>query len=312
MTVKRHPNFLIIGAAKSGTTSLHNYLAQHPNIFMSDPKEPGFFAARELKHPMKGPGDSRLQKLAYLHPDDYLGLFSAATSQSAIGESSTIYLYSESAAEQIADFYPDMKIIVILRNPVDRAYSQYCQRFASGTEPLTRFEDALAAEPERIKNGWHPIWHYSRRGHYCEQLKRYFKHFATHDIRVNLFEDLKQHGDQLVRDTLDFLAVDANYPIDTATQHNATPFIPRSSSLTRFMARPTQFTRAIELLTPRKILTNAKQGLRRFNRRSKPPMSEEARANLQKRFRQEIVELQDLIDRDLSHWLYPNCSSGVR
>lgn len=148
----RHvPNFFIVGAAKSGTTSLYHYLKQHPEIYMSPVKEPKYFLASINKFPHNGPGDIEVDKKIIRTWDEYLKLFSNASVEKCIGEASCGYLYyCELVAPSIKRISPEAKIIIVLRNPVERAFSAYCYLFREGRETLS-FEEALKIEEERKK-----------------------------------------------------------------------------------------------------------------------------------------------------------------
>ena len=166
------PNFLIIGAAKAGTTSLYRYLEQHPEVYMSPVKEPKFFALGGERLDYRGPGDeARMRGASVTSLEDYRELFRGVSTETAVGEASTLYLYSERAAARIKHHVPDVKLIAVLRNPVDRAYSDFLHLVRDGIEPLTDFPQALEAEESRIRSRWAPMWHYRRRGFYHPQLK---------------------------------------------------------------------------------------------------------------------------------------------
>ena len=146
----RLPTFLVIGAAKSGTTSLHRYLGQHPDIFVSRVKEPGFFAFEGQSLDFDGPGDEWIQQTVATNIDAYAHHFEGVTSEKAIGESSPVYLYSKEAPGRIATHLENPHLIAILRDPVDRAFSQFLFFVQCGREPLRDFGAALDAESSRI------------------------------------------------------------------------------------------------------------------------------------------------------------------
>jgi hypothetical protein len=165
------PNFFIVGAAKAGTSSLYQYLRQHSQVYLSYPvKEPNFFAF-----------DGEIIKFNGLHtqaetlPDSltslvaYEELFKDSMNYPARGEASTLYLYCPGTAERIRSLVPDAKLIVVLRQPADRAYSHYIMMVRSGREWLS-FEEALEQERTRIEQSWSPTWHYRETGYYHEQL----------------------------------------------------------------------------------------------------------------------------------------------
>jgi len=213
------PNFLVIGAAKSGTTSFFDYLGQHPDIFISPVKEPNFFAFS---------GESSLDYHISDIPwvlgsvrnfEDYRGLFSRANSHNAIGEASGTYLFHPRAAERIHRFIPDAKLIAILRNPVDRAYSAWLMHHRRGKEKRP-FKEILAMneQPTRYYRG-----SYLEKGLYCQQLMRYFKYFDRDQIRIFLYDQLCDDPHSLVQETYSFLGVDSGFNADLSARHNIAP-----------------------------------------------------------------------------------------
>ncbi|EPZ44556.1 hypothetical protein N007_10785 [Alicyclobacillus acidoterrestris ATCC 49025] len=153
------PNFLVIGAAKAGTTALYRYLSQHPEVFMPSIKEPNYFALANREVRFQGPGDDRTNRSSITRFADYQALFDEADGYQAVGEASPMYLYTADAANRIHDLIPNVKLIVILRDPVERAHSAYLHLRRDEREPLANFADAIAAEEERIAKHWAPMWH---------------------------------------------------------------------------------------------------------------------------------------------------------
>ena len=154
------PNFLIIGSAKAGTTSLHYYLNQHPEIYMTAVKEPRFFALEGKNLNFSGPDKDIINSTSVTTYEEYIALFEEVSSEKAIGETSPLYLYSEKAIQRIHHYLPDVKLIVILRNPIDRAFSCYTHLLREGYESLS-FADSLKAEEGRIHDNWAHLWHYT-------------------------------------------------------------------------------------------------------------------------------------------------------
>lgn len=188
----KKPDFFVVGAAKSGTSSLYNYLAQHPAVFMAEPKEPHFFS--EYRPPVE----------EVKHLDEYLDLFQDVPDSVRAGEASTSYLYSEIAAQNIDRLRPDAKIIAVLRDPVSRAYSQYWNQIQEGVEPLS-FKETLAAEPERIEQYWWYGFHYVEGDRYAEQVERDMELFCRDTVRVHLFEDPRRDTVRVRQDIFSFL-----------------------------------------------------------------------------------------------------------
>ena len=148
---KKLPNFLLVGAAKCGTSSLHKYLDQHPEIFMSKHKEPRFISSQATPFPLNGPGDHKVEAWYVKNYDDYEKLFEGAGEYPAVGESSadTLYFY-KGTIPVIKKYLGDPKIVIMLRNPVKRAFSAYQHLVRDLREDLS-FEEGLEREPERIE-----------------------------------------------------------------------------------------------------------------------------------------------------------------
>lgn len=281
------PNFLIIGAPRSGTTHLYRGLRQHPDIFMSDFKEPMFFAYEG--HPRPG---------AISDPHEYERLFSGAAGHHAVGEASTLYLYSDRAAEAIHRRIPGAQLIAILRNPVDRAFSQYTfQRFLN-TEPLDTFEAALAAEDERIHGAGSPFLLYRRVGLYSQQIPRYLARFGQDQILFLLQDDLEQTPDVVFRQIFDFLGVASTFQPDLRHRTNASG-VPQHNTLFHLIKSA---GRRIKGFLPEGMATRL-SGTAHEALLTRPTMSGETRSALIQYFRDDIEATQSLIDRDLTAWL---------
>jgi hypothetical protein len=320
--VYRLPDFFVIGAAKSGTTSLHEHLDQHPDIHMSFPKELNFFSFLEeapcFSGPQAGAHDAvlrdRLRREKYQMSvttwRDYKRVFARTGAAKAIGESSVSYLYFPQAASRIRSFVPDARLIAILRNPVDRAYSKYRQLRRDGAEPLARFEDALAAEAIRMRENWSPAWFYVDRGFYQRQLKRYYEVFDRKAIYVVLYEEWARAQYNTLREICSFLGVDWSFPVDSSRRYNASDDMssPRCMFLYALVARPNLLSRTTRAVLPKQVLAGLRPIVKRIvsKRRSEPesaPMSDETRRSLTSVFREDVLRLQDLIRKDLSSWL---------
>ena len=296
------PNFLVIGAAKSGTTSLYYYLDQHPDIFMSPIKEPHFFAFEGEKLDFRGPGDEeRINRTSITDVGEYRSLFDGASGQRALGEASTSYLYVPKAAEGIRRHVPETKLIAVLRHPAEAAYSAFL-KVRDGREPLSDFARALDAEEGRIRDGWSPAFHYGSRGYYHEQLSRYAGAMGEGRVRVYLYEDLRDDPDGVLRDAYRFLGVDDAFVPDTSLRHNASG-IPKSEALLAFVRRPNPVKSALKPFIPEKTRRRVFVGLRNRILAKPPPLDPGVRRRLIEAYREDILRLQDMIGRDLSAWL---------
>jgi len=293
------PNFLVIGAAKSGTTALYHFLKQHPQVYMSPHKETNFFVFERQKIRFHGPGDDTISEQSITTAEAYKKQFEAVSNEIAIGEASPWYLYSDRAAENIRCSIPDVKLIAILRNPVDRAFSSYLHVVRDGRESLT-FEEGLHAEKDRIRQGWEYIWHYRQTGYYASQVERFLTLFPHEQTRWYLYEDFLIDPAGLMNDVCEFLNIDCNFVVDTSFKPNATG-VPRNRLLGQLLLRPNPLKSTVKLLMPKQLRYNIGQ---RVNQRllTKPSMSEETRRMLLDSYNDDISTLQDLIGRSLSAW----------
>ena len=296
------PNFLIIGAMKSGTTALYHYLGQHPRIYMSPKKEPRFFALEGKKPDFRGPMDQERVNLESITSlEKYRALFQDVSDETVIGEASPLYLYSPEAPERIQHHIPDAKLIAILRNPVDRAYSSFMHCTRLGREPLGDFARALSEEDRRIRENWSPIWHYKRAGFYYAQLKRYLDTFDRDRIKVYLYEDLQIDPIHTARDAFQFLDVDDTYVPDTSLKYNVTGIV-KNRLLHKYLHEPNWIKSGLRPLLPATLRKRIRYNLKNRNL-VKPSLTPEVRRQLVVVYREDILKLQELIDRDLSGWL---------
>jgi hypothetical protein len=298
------PTFLLIGTAKAGTTSLYHYLRQHPDVFMPEVKEPRFFAYVDDPPAMVGPGDAASNEAsgAVYTLDDYRALFPESVEAWAVGEASVNYLYSETAPARIHDHLPEVQLIAVLRNPIERAYSHYLHLLRAGREPLRSFRAALEAEEKRRREGWEWSWHYTRMGFYYQQLSRYLKHFDREQLSVYLFDEFRDDNLGVTRDIYRTLGVDDAFEPSDAITHAKTG-VPISDWFQSFILNPDHsLRRAARTVLPESIRTRGMKVLQNLNL-SKPPIDPSVRSMLADRFADDVRQLESLLDRDLSHWL---------
>jgi len=306
----RMPNFLIIGAQKSGTTALYHYLKQHPEVYMSPLKEPGFFAFEgqqpaftNLKGELSKTSRTSITSLA-----DYQALFQGRRGEKAAGEASIVYLFVPATAACIKQYLPEVRLIAMLRNPIDRAYSAFTHALRDNLETVRDFERALELEESRIRNNCEFLFRYTSMGFYYAQLKRYFDVFDRDQIRVYLYDDLRTDLPGTLHDIFRFLGVDARFTPDMSALHNASG-VPKN----RLLHRATNVLllksdRARRLPEPFKVVLSSPFVSRtatkvRAGNLTKPPFPGQAREALGAVFREDILRLQDLLARDLSPWL---------
>jgi hypothetical protein len=300
------PDFLVIGAAKSGTVSLYNYLKQHPQIFMSPTNETNFFALEtmEMAAHFQGPHDREAVKdVCVTTLADYEWLFAEAPKQQRIGEASPLYLYSALAPGRIKHYIPHARLIVMLRQPAERAFSNYQHYRRVGFEPAQTFQEALKAEPERIAAGWGPwpFWHYVQMGFYAEQLARYFALFERQQILVCLYDDFQADSVQVMKKMYRFLGVQADFVPNTAVRHNMGGQ-PRQQWLFAMMTRPNWAKSLFNAFIPGVWRQRLRDTIHARNV-VKAVLETEVRLALNEVYRQDIARLEGLIGRDLGHWL---------
>ncbi len=297
------PNFFILGAQKAGTTALYHYLKQHPQVYMSPRKETNFFAQEGEKLDFYQIGAPQSKKKLIDNTSAYCELFQGASNERAVGEASPWYLYNPRVPEKIKHYLPRAKLIVILRDPVERAYSHFLNSFRVGKEPLTDFAQALLEEEERIRNNWHPlVYHYRQMGYYFAQLKPYFDMFKRDQIRIYLYEDFKANPTDALRDNFRFLNVDDTFVPDMSLKHNPAG-VPKSKALYLFFLRQNPIKSMFKPFIPEGLRKRIVLGLQNQNFDKPPQLSPELRQQLIQDYRDDILNLQDLLQRDLSRWL---------
>lgn len=291
------PNFLLIGAAKCGTTSLAHYLDQHPEIFMSPEKEPRFFA--EEFHTKFANGPVRKGSIRPIMTlSEYELLFQDVTTEKAIGEASTEYIFFEETPKRIKALIPDVKLIAVLRNPIERAFSAYCYQRRDSVETLS-FEQALEDEDRRRKEYWRPGWLYKTAGYYYQQVSRYYEFFEPDQFRIYLFEELNQYPMEMLKDIFMFLEVNSSFQGDLSRKNISE--IPKNADLNYLLSNQSPFYPLREYIPEpvKKLLREVKNK----NRVPKPKLSEDLKKKLLTEYKDDILKLQDLICKDLSNWL---------
>jgi Sulfotransferase family len=298
------PNFLVIGAAKCGTDSLCSYLSQHPDVYMSPIREPNFFMADGTPEiPFCGPGDKEYLRDMWVSTlAGYESLFDDVAEQRAIGEGTAWYIYDEGAPCRIRHYVPEAKLIVSLRNPVDRAYSAYTMLLGEGREPFADFARAIDAEEDRTNHNWEPIWHYIKMGFYAGQIRRYHRYFNPDQLKVIIYDDFNSRPREVLQDLFHYLGVDDEFQADTSTRYNVS-LVPRYPALKAAIGRQTRMRAAFGKILPLTVRNQLLRGARQSLMVRPTPIAQELRHRLTDVFRSDILELQELIRRDLTHWL---------
>ena len=274
------PNFLICGAQKAGTTALYHYLRHHPDVFMSRPKETWFFDKRY---------DRGLEWFAK-HFEEHDG-------ESAIGEATARTMSSPEAPARIARHIPEARLLFVLRNPIDRAYSQYHFYVYTGKVQADRsFHEVLWDQRSAFRKDM------IQRGMYARQLKRFEKYFDREQMKIILHRELREQTTETVQDIYRFLEVDPDVQPETSSRHNVTRY-PDSLELYHWLRQSWHLVRG----TMDRWFPNVSNVLRRTTRKmlfskDKPQMREEDRSYLQEIYEKPNSRLEEYINRDLSHW----------
>lgn len=185
------PDFLIAGVPKAGTTALHAALAPHPELYLSPVKEPKFFLTDGPPPRHGGPGDVQTYQEHVWRREDYEALFADAPAGALLGEATPFYLHDLGSHARIKALVPQARLIVLLRDPVDRAHSNWTHLWNAGLEPEADFLAACRAEPARVAAGWAPFWHYTGLGLYGRQLEHLYRHFPREQVLLLRYRELK-------------------------------------------------------------------------------------------------------------------------
>jgi len=293
------PNFIIIGATKSGTTSLYKYLAQHPEIFMSDIKEPHYFMYRGEKLDFKGPGDLEIAEQMIVNSrEKYLSLFKNTDHIKIRGEASAMYIYSHKAAANIYEYNPNIKLLAILRDPVERAFSSYMHLRRDGRETVEKFWDALQLEDKRIKENWMPLWYYKDLGFYHHQLKKYAKFFKDKQLKVINFHDFKRDPHLVLNEIFEWLGVSKEYTPKNLPRYNKSG-LPKSQWLHNILRKGTVFNPFVKKIIPEPLLVRIKNYLLNKNIQKTETIDHKSREFLDNLYREDLYQLKENFHIDL-------------
>lgn len=286
------PNFIIVGAAKAGTTSLYYYLSQHPQVFMSTPKEVNYFSREEIEAQKLYYKDFRVSSLR-----EYEALFQRASGKLAVGEASVSYLFYPQTPSKIKAVIPDAKIIIILRNPVTRGYSHYLMDKRLGLVDVP-YRD-IVFKTSRHKNSHLYFQQYVELGLYYEQVKRYLEVFGKERVRVELADDLQSDCCSTVNNLCDFLGLD-KLPVINAEQSRNKYWISKSQLIQRLYSID-----LIRGLASRIFSDAMKDKIKKmlFMDAQKPRLDNDIASFLLKTvYWHDIKKLEGLLTRDLSGW----------
>jgi Sulfotransferase family len=302
------PQFLIIGAARSGTTALYQYLAEHPGLFLTEPKEPHYFALAGTTPAFTGPGDRQtINRLAVPDREAYLRLYADARPDQVRGEASVSTMYYPGAVSRVREMNPEARLVCVLRDPVDRAFSAYGFMRTRGWEPCGTFEEALADEPRRMAEGWHHIWHYAAMSRYGEQLRHVLEVFPREQVLVLRHEDMTADPDAVLARVYAHLGV-APVPRTVAPDPHRSGE-PRSRFLGRVVSTHHPLKKLLSPVVPVALRRRLRRQIvaRNIVRTSYRP---ETRRALVAGFGADLDLLEQVTGLDVAAWRAPERASG--
>jgi len=296
---------------KAGTTALHSALARHPRLFMSPVKEPKFFLTDGPPPAKGGPGDALTYREHVWRRPEYEALFDPAPPGTLRGESTPLYLYDRVAMRRIRETIPGARLIVVLRDPVERAHSNWTHLWSAGLEPVGDFVRACDQEERRIEAGWASFWHYIGLGRYGDQLEYLFTLFPREQVLVLRYRLLVDEPAQTLDRICEFLGVApgvlTEIPRQNVTSHPEPTLGHRAVSAAQRAA--SAFGTLIPGLTAATLTGPLERYLQRHSR-ERQPLSWEQRQQLIPRFEADIARLEQVLGESFRDWILPRERSG--
>ncbi|MEI2779551.1 MAG: sulfotransferase [Tetrasphaera sp.] len=294
------PNFLVVGAAKSGTTSLSYYLRQHPDIFFAREKESHYFLFPDGAPDYRGPRDQEeFVPLIISDRERYLACFSAGASAAMRGEASVYYLSDPKALRNALDFDGQMKFIAVLRDPAERSFSAWSHMMRDGREPVENFLTAFELESERVAAHWSPGFFYESMSLYGKQVGAALEVVPRGQLHIVLYEDLVERTDETLAGIFSFLGV---RNVDIASERVMNPSgNPRFRALNHLLTQRNPVKNALKRVIPYEAGTAIAQRVASWNLKRRD-LNEEDRKILDQRFGDDIAQLGELLGRDLRGW----------
>jgi hypothetical protein len=301
----RLPDFVLVGAPKAGTTALHAALARHPQLYLSPVKEPKYYLCGDSPPPAyRGPGDAHSNREWIWQRQRYLDLFAGAREDQLAGESTPFYLYHRDARRRIAADLPRARLVAVLRDPVDRAYSNWMHLWADGLEPCHDVVRACELERRRIDDGWAPFWHYRSLGMYGRQLADLFEHFPREQVLVLRYRALVDDPRTALNRVCRFLGV-AEDVVSDIPSGNSRPFV-HPSLRTRVLGPVVRAGAAVgQFLPPEAWRTASRPIVGQLHQRgnpARPRLTPEQGDLLRAPFLEDIALLEDLVGESFEDW----------
>lgn len=314
---KKYPNFFVIGVAKAGTTSLYHMLGSHPEVYLTPIKETNYFAIKDLDFDNLRPDfkhnttidvgkyiregmQNQIHCANVTEKQHYLALYQKATDEKALGEICNSYIFCPTAIQEIHKDYPDSKIIVMLRNPIERAFSGYLMNLREGKTLASSFLEEINRDERLSPRGWGITINYLEMGKYFEQMQRVYTYFPKEQVRVYLYDDYKKDKKELIKDMYSFLEIDTHFYPEQDLKVNEAG-LPRFKYFNYFIAQTgflRKWARNILGESAKKIVSKMM-----YSKDNVPKISNEEKVYLQQYYREDIEKLSVLLDKNLENWL---------
>ena len=302
----RLPQFVIAGAPKAGTTALHAALTTHPGLYLSPVKEPKYYLTDGRPPPrsrQRGPGDAHSAGEWVWRREQYLGLFAAAPEDAVRGESTPFYLYDRAAHARLAADVPDVKVVVVVRDPVDRAWSNWVHLRADGLEPEADFLTAVRLEERRVADGWAPFWHYRGLGGYGGQLRDLYRHVPRERVFLLRYRQLVDSPRETLDRVSDFLGV-APGVAHTVPPENVKPYVADGARY-RALSRAVRAGAALGAYAPPQVWRQVSRPLMaalHAGRSPRPAVPVEVRREVLAPLLPDIALLEELTGESFDDW----------
>lgn len=293
------PTFLVVGAIKAGTTALYQYMIQHPEIYLSPERKESRFLTG-LSHKTNPEILSQISVIESYN--EYEQLFSKAKAGQQVGEIDPWYLYLYDAAIPRIKQYlsPDVKIIISLRSPAERALSNYYQGYRQGLIKRP-FDELTSMLPSLDKFDWYERMVFQA-GSYSQQVAAYLAAFPRKQVFIFLYEDFQANPQQIYQNICEFIGVDATFQPDMSYKANKGG-IPKNQTLHRFLTQKSLATEVLKPLIPIHLRRKLRFQLINTNLEQYPALSQRSRHLLNNYYKDDIQRVQALIDRDVTRWV---------
>ncbi len=295
----KKPNFIIAGFPKCGTTSLHHYLEEHPEVYMPTQKELHFFTCNILSKLNKGPNDAIVKRTQINSSEKYLNFYKSVRNEIAIGDASPSYINYPSQFKKIKEYLNDPKVIIILRDPIDRAYSNYLHLKREHRETLT-FEEAIFKEDERKTNKYSDFWYYKFNSTYYDKIIKAKETFSN--VLILTSEELSNNGEATLKNVYKFLEVDDTFKLNRKFNNFNKGGHFKENIFTKIIFQPSTLKNLIKkFIKPTPFLKIIISKIANIFSIKPQKIDDESLKYLKKYFRKEVEKLETL-NIDTSKW----------